>query len=230
MPAASAIRSDSAATRLRIQRAAEALFSEKGVDGVSLQEIGRAANERHRSAVQYHFEDRLGLLRAILARHAELIAVERSRLIDAIEADGAQSDLRRVAEAWVLPIVKEAENADGGMQFVRISAELIGHPNWSHFYFSRVEDLVASRRLMNLVAEAGPEVPPDYRRPRTIAFAGFLFHAIAGWSNASARLGEARRAREWRALKDYLVDATAALWSIEPWGRSGRRAANVSEE
>ena len=218
MTAATPIRSDSAATRLRIMRAAEALFAEKGVDGVSLQEIGRAANERHRSAVRYHFKDRLGLLRAILARHAEPIAAERSRLLDAIEADRAHSDLRRVAEAWVLPIVLEAENADGGMHFVRISAELIGHPNWSHFYFSRVEDLVASRRLMDLVAEVGPEVPADYRRPRTFAFAGFLFHAIADWSNASAELADARRTREWRALKRYLVDATAALWSIEPWG------------
>ena len=218
MTAATPIRSDSAATRLRIMRAAEALFAEKGVDGVSLQQIGRAANERHRSAVRYHFEDRLGLLRAILARHAEPIAAERSRLIDAIESQQAQSDLRRVAEAWVLPIVQAAENSDGGMHFVRISAELIGHPNWSHFYFSRVEDLVASRRLMDLVAEAGPEVPADYRRPRTFAFAGFLFHAIADWSNASAELADARRTREWRALKRYLVDATAALWSIEPWG------------
>ena len=218
MPEASPIRSDSAATRLRILRAAEALFGEKGVDGVSLQEIGRAAEERHRSAVQYHFEDRSGLLRAILARHADPIAVERGRLLDAIEADRAQSDLRRIAEAWVLPIVNEAENADGGMHFVRISAELIGHPSWSQFYFSRGEDLVASRRLMELVAKAGPEVPPDFRRPRTFAFAGFLFHAIADWSNASARLAEARRAREWRALKRYLVDATAALWAIEPRG------------
>ena len=218
MPEASPIRSDSAATRLRILRAAEALFSEKGVDGVSLQEVGRAAEERHRSAVQYHFEDRLGLLRAILARHAEPIAAERSRLIDAIESERAQSDLRRVAEAWVLPIVQAAENSDGGMHFVRISAELIGHPSWSQFYFSRVEERVASRRLMDLVTKAGPEVPAEYRRPRTFAFAGFLFHAISDWSNASARLAEARRAREWRALKRYLVDATAALWSIEPWG------------
>ena len=217
MPAASPARRDSAATRLRILRAAEALFSQKGVDAVSLQAIGRAAKQRHRSAVRYHFRDRVGLLQAILARHAEPIALERSRLIDAIEADRAQADLRRVAQAWVLPITKEAESADGGMHFVCISAELIGHPGWSHFYFSRAGDLVTSRRLMDLVGEAGPEVPAEYRRPRTLASAGFLFHAVADWWKASARLGETRRAREWRALNHYLVHATAALWSIEPW-------------
>jgi AcrR family transcriptional regulator len=215
---ASPVRSDSAATRLRILRAAEALFAKKGVDGVSLQAIGRAAAQRHRSAVRYHFEDRTGLLRAILARHAEPIAVGRDRRIDAIEADAAQSDLRRVAEAWVLPVVEEAESPDGGMHFVRISAELIGHPSWSSFYFSRVDDLGATRRLMDLVTGAGPELPAEHRRPRTIVSAGFLFHAIADWSNASTRLGAAKRAREWRALKRYLVDATAALWSLEPRG------------
>lgn len=218
MAAASPIRSDSAATRLRILRAAEALFSEKGVDRVSLQEIGRAAEQRHRSAVRYHFQDRLGLLRALLARHAEPIAALRSRLIDAIEADGAQSELRRVAEAWVLPVVQEAENPDGGMHFVRISAELIGHPSWSKFYFSRADDLAATRRLLDLVAGAGSEVPPDQRRPRTLASTGLLFHAIADWSNASARLRDERRALEWHALKGYLVGATAALWSIAPRG------------
>lgn len=216
MSTASPVRSDSAATRLAILRAAEALFSKKGVEGVSLQEIGRAAKQRHRSAVRYHFEDRLGLLRAILALHGEPIAEERSRLIDAIESDGAQADVRRAAEAWVLPVVREAENPDGGMHFVRISAELIGHPSWSSFYFSRVDDLVATRRLLDLVTRAGPEVPPDQRRPRTIVSTGFLFHAIADWSNASALLGGERRAREWRALKGYLVRATAALWSVEP--------------
>lgn len=216
MSEASAVRSDSAATRLRILRAAEALFADRGVDGVSLQAIGRAAQQRHRSAIRYHFEDRVGLLRAILSRHAEPIAVERSRLIDAIETDGAQSDVRRVAEAWVLPVVNEAENPDGGMHFVRISAELIGHPSWSSFYFSRVDDLVATRRLFDLITEAGAPVPVDHRRPRTIASAGFLFHAIADWSNVSAGLGEVRRMREWCALKRYLVEATAVLWSIEP--------------
>jgi AcrR family transcriptional regulator len=217
MRSARPIRADTAATRLRIIRAAEALFSEKGVDGVSLQEIGRAAEQRNRSAVRYHFEDRVGLLGAILARHATIIAEERNRLIDAIERDRAQQDLRRVSEAWVLPVASAAEDPDGGMEFVRISAEMIGHASYSRFYFSRVDDLVATRRLETLVAGAGPEVPPEYRRPRTIAFAGFLFHAIADWSNASAKLGEARRRREWSALKRYLVDATAAQWAIEPW-------------
>jgi AcrR family transcriptional regulator len=225
MRSAGPIRADSAATRLRIIRAAEALFSEKGVDGVSLQEIGRAAGQRNRSAVRYHFEDRLGLLGAILARHAKSIAEERSRLIDAIERDHTQQDLLRVSEAWVLPVARAAEDPDGGMDFVRISAELIGHASYSGFYFSRVDDLVASRRLAALIAGAGPEVPPEYRRPRTIAFAGFLFHSIADWSNASAKLGEATRRREWRALKRYLVDATAAQWAIQPWCSLGDPAA-----
>lgn len=217
MTTATPIRADTAATRLRIVRAAEALFAERGVDGVSLQEIGRAARQRHRSAVRYHFGDRLGLLREILARHAEPIASERNALIDAIEAEGASRDLHRIAEAWVLPVLNRAEHEDGGIHFVRISAELIGHPAYSSFYFSRGDDLVASRRLSDLVAAAGPGVPPEYRRPRTIAFAGFLFHAVADWSNASAKLAESTRRREWGALKRYLVGATAAQWAIEPW-------------
>ena len=60
--ASSLVRADTAATRLRIVRTAEGLFASRSIDGVSLQEVGRAAGQRNRNAVQYHFGDKLGLI------------------------------------------------------------------------------------------------------------------------------------------------------------------------
>ena len=42
-------------TRDQIIRAAEELFAARGIDGVSLREINRAAGQSNTGAVQYHF-------------------------------------------------------------------------------------------------------------------------------------------------------------------------------
>jgi AcrR family transcriptional regulator len=55
--------------RERLIRAAESLFAERGLDAVSLREILAAAEVGNSSAVQYHFGDRSGLVRAVLANH-----------------------------------------------------------------------------------------------------------------------------------------------------------------
>ena len=56
-------------TRAALLSAAERLFAERGIDGVSLREINRASGARNAIAVQYHFEDRAGVVRAILQKH-----------------------------------------------------------------------------------------------------------------------------------------------------------------
>src|SRR5215470_8750592 len=55
-------------TKQRLLDAAERLFAERGVDGVSLREVNAAAGERNNAALYYHFHDRDGLVRAIVER------------------------------------------------------------------------------------------------------------------------------------------------------------------
>ena len=64
-------------TRAQLIRAAERLFAERGVEAVSLREINRGADQRNATALQYHFEDRDGLVRAILGKHE--LAIETNR-------------------------------------------------------------------------------------------------------------------------------------------------------
>ena len=46
-------------------RAAERLFSERGIEAVSLREVGAVAGQRNNSAAQYHFGTREGLVDAV---------------------------------------------------------------------------------------------------------------------------------------------------------------------
>ncbi|HEY9563426.1 MAG TPA: helix-turn-helix domain-containing protein, partial [Nocardioides sp.] len=52
--------------RTRILDAAGALIAERGLEGVSLREITREAGQKNTTAVQYHFGDREGMLRALI--------------------------------------------------------------------------------------------------------------------------------------------------------------------
>ena len=107
-------------------RAARWLFAERGVDGVSMREVGRAAEQRNSNAVQYHFGDREALLLAVLAPHHALVAARRAALLDALEAD-ADLSLRALAGALVRPSAAMLGEPDGP-DYLRIQAELIADP------------------------------------------------------------------------------------------------------
>src|SRR5687768_8084123 len=53
------------ATRELLVRTAEQLFAERGIDAVSLREIGQVAGQGNNAAIQYHFGDREALVLAI---------------------------------------------------------------------------------------------------------------------------------------------------------------------
>ncbi len=106
-------------------RAAEVLFTDRGVEGVSLREITRAAGQRNTSALQYHFTNRDGLLRAILTRHLHEIGAYRTALLDRYEQSG-QEDLRPLASALILPLIAKLSDVDGGHAYLLIADELLG--------------------------------------------------------------------------------------------------------
>jgi AcrR family transcriptional regulator len=114
-------------TRERILRAAEALFAERGVDGVSLREINRAAGAGSAVAVQYHFADRAGVVRAIVARHRPAIDTARHAVLDHLEAEGG-FDLHDMAGALVRPLATKLADPDGGPEYLQINAELVHMP------------------------------------------------------------------------------------------------------
>ncbi len=106
--------------------AARSLFAERGIEGVSMREVGREADQRNSNAVQYHFGDREALLWAVLEPYHELVAARRAALLDAVEADAAPS-LRALAGALVRPSAAMLAEP-GGPDYLRIQAELIADP------------------------------------------------------------------------------------------------------
>ncbi|MGH9212180.1 MAG: TetR/AcrR family transcriptional regulator [Acidimicrobiales bacterium] len=114
-------------TKVRLIEAAERLFAEHGIDGVSLREVNRASGARNAIAVQYHFADRAGVVRAILDKHVPGIEAERHALLDRYEGGGTR-DLRTLAAALVRPLATKLADADGGPAFLQIYADLLNRP------------------------------------------------------------------------------------------------------
>jgi len=112
-------------TREKLLDTARQLFAERGVEHVSLREISRAAEQRNVSALQYHFGDREGLLRAVMEPFLREVDARRNALLDHLEA--SESGLRDYAGALVRP--PAALLADpGGRHFLRIFGHLLNHP------------------------------------------------------------------------------------------------------
>jgi AcrR family transcriptional regulator len=95
-------------TKETLVLAAERLFAAHGIDGVSIRQILLEAGVANNSAVQYHFESKAGLVRAIVDYRAPYLA-ERRRLL---WAQAPAGDLRAGVEAQFLPVAELAEFKD----------------------------------------------------------------------------------------------------------------------
>lgn len=115
--------------RTDLVAAAERLFTERGIDAVSLREVVSEAGATNASAVQYHFGGRSGLLRAVLDKHWPSVEARRHALLDAFDAR-ADGDLRELAGAYVRPLAAELD-VDGGPGYLRLLADLFNRPDFT---------------------------------------------------------------------------------------------------
>ncbi|MET3472731.1 MULTISPECIES: TetR/AcrR family transcriptional regulator [Novosphingobium] len=81
-------------TRERLILEAEALFGERGIDGVTMRMICEAANQKFAGSVQYHFGDQLGLLYAVFEYREEQLQPQREALLKAGRKTGQLDNLR----------------------------------------------------------------------------------------------------------------------------------------
>jgi AcrR family transcriptional regulator len=96
------------ATALQLLLAAERLFAEHGIAGVSLRQISNEAGSSNNSAIQYHFGSKEDLLRAIFNYRLGDLTQRRALL----RARANPDDLRAQVEAHILPLIELAESPD----------------------------------------------------------------------------------------------------------------------
>ncbi|HZN13095.1 MAG TPA: helix-turn-helix domain-containing protein [Acidimicrobiales bacterium] len=178
--------------------AAERLWAEHGIDGVSLREINRAAGQRNTNALQYHFGDREALLAAVLDKHRRDVEGNRNALLDQYELRG-DDDLRTLATALVLPLIAKLSD-DEGCYYLQILSEIVSHPKQ---YADVLGDVGSINRWRKLVE---PLLPADAVRPLHRRFAAVRFAHIE-----IANRARERRSRDDRLFTSQLIDLVTAV-------------------
>lgn len=193
-------------TRAQIIRAAEELFAARGLDGVSLREINRAAGQSNTGAVQYHFGDRDGLILALIAKHRRDTEPRRHALLDQYE-DAGVDDLRALASALVLPAAAKLADPDGGREYLQVSAEFYSRPN----RLARIPRLGPRDSITRWHELLDPLVAEEERTVLHTRFPAIRFAFV----ELSRRAASAPREDD-RLFTSHLTDLVTALLAASP--------------
>jgi AcrR family transcriptional regulator len=206
-------------TRQQLIAAAEVLFADKGIDAVSLREITVAAAVRNSTAIQYHFGDRRGVLRAVLGKHHGDVESRRHALLDEYESS-AGGDLRVLVAAFVRPLAAQLADPDGGRAYLRIMAQLVNGPDVGVIDPSRADARDSTNRWRRLVEPHLPEVAVRRLHRR--------FTAIRVTFVELARRAEMRPARDDRLFTSHLIDLVTAVLAAPMSGETERLIAETA--
>lgn len=173
----------SVATRAKLIAVAERLFAEKGIEGVSLAEINRAARQRHSNACHYHFGSKDGLIQAILDKHVPAISAHRNAMFDAMEVAGSDS-LGDIVRAFVRPVAAKLFDPNGGKEFIRFNAQLVARHTLASRGVASPYNLPQADRLNRKLraAMASRRFPDGLVEGRLMMAAIMLFHGLADYS------------------------------------------------
>lgn len=206
--------SRSAATRRTIIKVALRLFADQGIDGVSLNDINKAAGQRNKNATHYHFGSKEGLLQAILDEHEPAIAERRDQLLDQFATEDDLS-LRKVLRAIIQPMAEKLDDPNGGADFVRFSSHLVVSHTLAAMQMATPTFRIASvQRFADAIEAHLQALPPAVKVQRGLLLGIFLTHSMAEHSRLRAKV-EPKNAQQLTALfvanlEDCLVSMMAA--------------------
>ena len=104
--------------------AAQRLFAQRGIDGVSVRDIVAAAGQRNNGSLNYYFRTKEALVLELIVEGGRLIDESRNAYLDRLEVDGGPRTVREVIEALVLPAIGLAETDREENTFIRFITQL----------------------------------------------------------------------------------------------------------
>ncbi|HRP71733.1 MAG TPA: helix-turn-helix domain-containing protein [Luteimonas sp.] len=173
-----------------IKRVARRLFSEFGVDGVTVRTIAKAAGQKNHGAVGYHFGSKEALVREIVRDGAVLIDRRRQDALDQLESEGGPRNIREVVSILTSSALDMEEDGEGEDTYIRFVTMLgMTHRSlfldslerrWNAGYLRCLEHL---RRLM-------PDMPAAAKNQRFVFMGAYLSAVL---SMREAALTDTRR-------------------------------------
>ncbi|MCL4748357.1 MAG: TetR/AcrR family transcriptional regulator [Burkholderiaceae bacterium] len=170
--------SRSESIRDRLIDVAERMFAEHGIESVSLSQIGKAANQRNSTVIQYHFGSKTALLQAIAERRMQQVNDRRLQLLERVDGRDRMTDLRRVAEAMILPFAEHLSH-EGGSYYIRFVAQLYSDPRIEMFRLIKGKHDSGMRKAGRVSRSILAELPADAVKHRLALVTTLIFSAFA---------------------------------------------------
>ena len=187
-------------------KGAERLFAERGIEGVSLRQIVTASGQRNPAAVQYHFRDKEGLIRAIVGERAPALTRARAEMLEALAARGAEEDLRELVSAVITPLL---DPTLASSYYVRFLARLTEDRELSRRVFLSLDEAVrGGARVNEALQHALRHLPARVRDARIAMTFNLLTDELAQRLTTSAADAPPRE-----VFVDDLLDAAVGLLS-----------------
>jgi AcrR family transcriptional regulator len=188
----------------RLIDAAEVAYATHGIGGASLRQISAAAGTANHYAVQYHFGDADGLIRAVLEKRMPEIELQRATLLAKAKASGSLRDLRVLNDVLYRPLI-EHTNARGERWFGRFVLALFSSVDGLEHGRDSEQLAPVSEHILDLQTAVLPGVPTALLRERHRLLVMMILMSVFH------RLGSQHNQHD-AALIDHALDmATAAL-------------------
>ncbi len=167
-------RADAAApARRSMIAAAERIVAERGLTAMSLRVVQQESGQRNKSAAQYHFGSRDGLIEAVLATRMAEVNERRREMLDAIEGRA----LRPLVEALVRPVAEQTVMLPESY-WARFLLQAGNDPAVAEVVRRRIEG-EPYRDLVERLSAAMVDVPDPLRRLRVERAVGLVFASLA---------------------------------------------------
>jgi AcrR family transcriptional regulator len=145
-----------AETMEQIYDAAEALFSQHGLYGVTLKDVAKQVGVHH-TLLNYYFEDKNRLFDAVFARRAVVTSERRMRALDAYEASVKVPTVEGALRAFLdTDLDTYIEGGEGWKNYAKLGAQVANTPAWGADLMDAHFDPVVLR-LIGLLKKALPD-------------------------------------------------------------------------
>jgi AcrR family transcriptional regulator len=201
------------ATRQRILDAAERLFSEHGINGVSLRTITAEARANS-AAANYHFGTKKRLLDAVFERHATGMAEEREALLaDCRPAPGRRPLLEQIISAFLEPGMR---GRHGGATFARLRARMLAESSEQTRELYAIHFNDSSACFLEALGNALPELPAHDLHWRFHMLLGAMVYTLANPGRIQILTEDACDPSDPDQALDYLVPMLAQMFCGPP--------------
>ena len=193
----------SADTRERLLLTALHLYAREGLHAVSLRRISTEAGSKNSAAMHYHFQNKLGVVQALV----DMVSRELARIATALRPEqAAKRTLRSACRDTLRPLVQLPARQSWGADGVHFLSRLVSEGDAE--IAAMVNTVVAPfwQRLDRALAEQLPDLPAPVRRLRLMFISTNVFHGVAeaAWLTHTP-LGDLSHIDN-NTLLDHLVD------------------------